>query len=108
MMVKTDADSDLTRPMGSSGVAKLARYQQSSRNFRKRKIPIYTPKASKLTTPLADHTTSPISSCGVSQKSKVSNSGPERYHPSHKRNKILGTCRFIALILPIRKTGKRE
>ena len=62
-------------------------------------MPTHTAAAMRATVPPAFRTTSRISSLGGSQKSIISATGPDKYHPNHKRTKNLTTRRFIALSL---------
>jgi hypothetical protein len=75
----------------------LAAHKQRSRHFRKRLIAKQKAAAISDTTPQAEPTMSFTSSCGLSQKSKLWHTGPERYQPSHNRTKSLMPRRFICL-----------
>ena len=77
-----------------------ARYPKPSRNLRSSTIPMHTAAATRTTAPPAFRSTSCISSVGGSQKSIVSATGPDKYHPSHKRTRNLIARRFITLSVP--------
>src|SRR5439155_9281096 len=71
---------------------------------RRSRIPTQTPAAAQMSAPLADDAMSVISSCGVSQKSKVSNSGPARYQHNQIKKRTRRNLPLIAAHLISSKT----
>ncbi len=80
----------------------LARDAQRSRTFRNSTAATQTATASRVSVPPALRAISAISSCGLSQESMVSNTGPDRYQPSHNRTRSLRTRRFMLLSVALK------
>src|SRR5579859_557171 len=74
----------------------LAKYKQRSQILRKTAMPKHATAAMKVAMPPVDRAISPSSCRGLSQKSKVSQSGPDKYHPSHSRTmSLIALCRMV-------------
>ena len=80
----------------------LPKQRQRSQSLRKSTMPKHATAAMKVAIPPVERATSPISCWGLSQKSKLSQSGPDKYHPSHSRTVSLTDLCFTGLILTSR------
>lgn len=81
--------------------AVLEEYKQRSQILRKSAMPKHATAAMRVAIPPVDRATSPISCWGLSQKSKVSQSGPDKYHPSHSRTmSLIALCLMGTIVTP--------
>jgi hypothetical protein len=85
----------------------LAKYRQRSQTLRKSAIPKHATAAMRVAMPPVERAISPISCRGLSQKSMVSKSGPDKYHPSHRKTMSLIALCLMRLIVTAQRANSK-